>query len=107
MKDFAWDTDNANFTSSVFAGANDFLFNFAVCLCDSILDARWVDTTILHEALERVTCNLTANWIEATEHDHAWSIVDKNVNAGCVLESLNVAAFLTDNAALHIVIRKL
>ena len=104
MDELAGDTNNADFAGSVFAGADNFFLNFAFCLGDSFLNGGGIDAAVFHETFKGVAGDLAANGVKAREDDHTRGVINQNVNTGGALEGLDVAAFFTDNATLHIVV---
>lgn len=107
VEQFTRDADDADFAGGVFAGADDFFLDFAFGLSDGFFDGSGVDATVFHEALEGVAGDLAANGVEAREDDHTWGVINEDIDAGGALEGLDVATFLADNAALHVVVGEL
>ncbi len=99
--------DHTNFTRGVFASAGDFFVYFFLGLFDNFFDAGRVYTPIFHEHLKRGSSDLATNWIETTEDDHAWRVVNHDVDASGTLQGLYIAAFFAYNAAFHLVVSQL
>src|SRR5581483_5224744 len=76
-------------------------------LLDELLDARRMNASILHEALERDAGDLAADRIEAGENDRFRRVVDDEIDAGRQLERADVTAFASDDAALHVLAREI
>ena len=107
MDELAGNTNNADFAGGVFAGADNFFLNFAFGFGDGFLNGSGIDATVFHEALKGIAGDLAADGVKAREDNHARGVVNQNINTGGALEGLDVAAFFTDDATLHIVVGEL
>src|SRR6188472_3559142 len=72
-----------------------------------LLDPGRVDPPVLDQLLERELRDLAADAVERREHDGVRGVVDDHIHPGQVLERADVPAFAADDAALHVVARKL
>src|SRR5689334_5949875 len=88
------------------ADLEDLCVDFLARLVDDLFDAAWMNTSIRHELLEREARDLAANRIEAGDHHRVRRIVDDDIDSGRQLEGADVPAFPTDDAPLHLVVRK-
>ena len=104
MNQLARNTDDADFAGGIFTSANNLFFDFALGLSYGIFDRRRINATVFHQTFKGIAGNLAANWVKTREYHHAWSVVNHNVYTRGTLQSLDVAAFFADDAALHVVI---
>ena len=85
------------------AGLLGNLFDFFFAFFDQLFDARGMDAAIANQTFERHLGDFATHRIEAADHHCLWRVVDDEVDAARVLERANIAAFATDDAALHVV----
>ena len=79
----------------------DFLASFG----DDFFDPRGMNSTVGDQVGQRTPSHFAAYGIKAADHDHAWCIIDDDVDAGFFFEGADVTAFATDDATLHFVVR--
>ena len=101
-----WNTDNTNFTSGIFSSTNNFFFNFTFSFSYCFLNTGWINTTIFHETLESIPCYLTADGIKRRKNNHAWSVINHDIDTSGTLEGLNITTFLTNDTSFHFIVRK-
>ena len=106
MENFSGDANDANFAGCVFAGANDFFFDFFLALGDGFFNRSGINSAVFHEAFQSVTSDLATDRVEGAQDDHARGVVDDDVDASGALESLDVATLFADDATFHFVVRE-
>ena len=80
--------------------------DFLGYLGDHFLDSCRMDSSVLDKALQRYTCNLLADRVEAGNDDRFRCIVDDDVGTGEGLEGSDVPSLAADDAALHFIRRQ-
>ena len=74
----------------------DFLYHF--------LNACGMDTSVGNELVECKAAHLTAYWVESTDNDSLWSVVDNNLHSCRCLKGTDVSTFTTDYSAFHLIV---
>ena len=85
------------------AGLDDFLLNLLAHFVDHLLDACRVDTAVGHELMECQTRYLAAHGVKTRKDNCLGGVVDDDFNTGGSLESTDIAAFATDDAAFDFI----
>src|SRR5690606_22176111 len=85
------------------AQTHNALLHLLLNLLDDLLDAGWVDATIIQQLLQRLGGDRTTHRVKAGDHHHARRVVDDHVYARGLFERADVAAFAADDPALHVV----
>ena len=93
----------AGLHSGVIAGFHHALVNIVTRLLNHFLNARRMHAAIGHKSLQRFNRNGLAHAVKATNGDHAWRVVNENINAGGALKRANVAALAANDATLQII----
>src|SRR5262245_44072462 len=88
---------------STLADFEHVLFHLFLRLLDDFLDARRMDAPVGDELGERESGDFAADVVEGADDDHAWRVVDDDIDAGALLEGADVAPLAADDAALHVV----
>ena len=85
----------------------DGFVDFLLCLLYDLFDSRRMDTSIDDELLEGDSCDLTTHRIKSGKNNRLRRIVDDQLYAGQLLQCTDITSLTADDAALHIIIRKL
>ncbi len=92
---------------SLVTGLADEVIDLRLRLVIHLLHAGRMDPAVFEQPLQRELRHLAPDAVERREHDCLRRVVDDEVHAGQMLECSNVAAFTTDDPALHVVGGKL
>ncbi|MCG3768207.1 MAG: hypothetical protein JW394_0310 [Nitrospira sp.] len=76
-------------------------------LLDDLLDSRRMDTPVMHQPFERHLGDLSAQGIEARDHDGFRRFINDQIDSGCGLDRADIAPFPSDDPPLHRVVRNL
>ena len=98
------DVVNAGFVDGPFAVLLDLVVHFPLGLLHHFLDAGRVDASILDQPLQGDPGHFPAHRVMAGQGDGLGGIVDDEIHTGEVLQGTDIAAFTTDDAALHLII---
>ena len=85
----------------------DGFVDFLLCLLHDLFDSRRVDTSIDDQLLKGDSCDLTAHRIKSGKYNRLRRIIDDQLDAGQLLQCTDITSLTADDAALHIIIRKL
>ena len=106
LDQFRIHTADAAFHDSLFTGFTDRLIHFFLRLCHDLFDAGRMDTAILDKTFQRKTRDFTADRIKARQDDSFRSIINDEIDAGQRFDGTDISAFTTNDASLHLFIRK-
>src|SRR5919112_1759497 len=97
---------NSRLVRGLLADLDDLRIHFLAGLVDDLLDAPGMDAAVGDELLERETCDLASDRIEARDDDSVRRVVDDHVDARSELEGADVPSLATDDTTLHLIIRE-
>ena len=89
---------------STFTCLDDLLLHLFGDFSHHFLDTCRVDTTVLHQLVEREARYLTAYRIESRESDCFWGVVHYDFNTSSSLKGTDITSFTTNDTSLHLVI---
>ena len=95
---------NTEIDGSTFAYLDDLFFYLFGHFGDDLFDTRGVDTSVLHELMERQACYLAAHGVEGGEGDCFGCIVHNDLHAGSRFERADITSLAADDTALDFVI---
>ena len=85
------------------ADLDDLLLDLLLNLGHDLLDACGVDAAVGDELVECQASDFTPHGVESREDDRLGGVVDDDLDARCGLQSADVAALTSDDAALYLV----
>ena len=106
LDEFRIHAANAAFHDSLFTGFTDRFIHFFLRLRNDFFDAGRMDTAILDKTFQRKTRDFTADRIKARQDDGLWGIIDDKIDAGQRFDGTDISAFTTNDASLHLFVRK-
>ena len=87
-----------------FTYLDDLVFHLFGHFRYDLFDTRRMDTTVLHQLMQRQTCYLTTYGIVGGEGDRLRRIVYDDLHTGSGFEGTDVTSLTTDDTTLHFVI---
>ena len=78
--------------------------NLTAGFFNGFLDSRRMDASVRNESFEGDSGDLTPHGLEARERDGLGCVIDNQVDSGQLFDCPDVAAFTSDNSALHFVV---
>ena len=82
---------------------HDLILELLLYFCHNLLDACRMNTSVNHELVKCKTSHLSSYRVESRQKDSFRCVVNNDFNSGCSLESADVTAFTTDDAALDFI----
>ena len=73
---------------------------------NNLFNSARLNTPIFHQDFQCLAGNFTTNRIEARHRNHIRGIINDQINAGCLLNRLDISSFTADNSPLHVLIRQ-
>src|SRR5574344_2287280 len=97
-------TMNTQVYCCAFTCLYNFVFNLFLNLCNDLLDACRVDTTVSYKLMKSQTCNFTSYRVEGADNNSFRGIIDNNLDTSSSFQSTYVSTFTSDYASFDLII---